>query len=148
MEAMIYMPLVGEGTDCWRPVRAVQVAPDIFEVVDHIPAGESWAFAPGARLRCREHVLSSGEPGLEAFEYAIESDPHYQLLKKHERKLFRVIFADGEESVVRVLHVNGEYEDFIYDLVSTKADRDHYREHRDTAFVARFTDLVFAELQE
>jgi hypothetical protein len=126
----------------------VQVAPDIFEVVDHIPAGESWAFAPGARLRCREHVFSSGEPGLEAFEYAIESDPHYQLLKKHERKLFRVIFADGEESVVRVLHVNGEYEDFIYDLVSTKADRDHYREHRDAAFVARFTDLVFAELQE
>jgi hypothetical protein len=148
METVIYMPLMGEGTNCWRPVRAVQVDPDTFEVLDHIPAGESWAFAPGARLRCRERVFQSGEHGLEAFEYAIESNPYYQLLKKHEREVFRVVFANGEESVVRVLHVDGQYEDFVYDLVSTNTDRDYYREHRDAAFVARFTDLVSAQLQE
>jgi hypothetical protein len=28
----IYMPLMGEGTDCWRPVRAVRIDADIFEV--------------------------------------------------------------------------------------------------------------------
>jgi hypothetical protein len=148
METVIYMPLTGEGTNCWRPVRAMQVAPGLFEVLDSIPDGESWAFAPRSRLRCREHLFSSGERGLEAFEYAIESNPYYQLLKKHEREVFRIIFANGEESVVRVLHVDGQHEDFIYDLVSTNTDRDYYREHSDAAFVARFVDLVSVQLYE
>jgi hypothetical protein len=146
METVIYMPLRGEGTDCWRPVRALPVAQDLFEVVDQIPSGESWAFAPGCRLRCRKHVFSSGERGLIAFEYAIESNPYYQLLKKHERKVFSVVFADGEEAVVRVLHVDRQHEDFVYDLVSTNVDRDHYRESRDAAYVARFANLVSAQL--
>jgi len=37
MKIVIYMPLLGDGTDCWRPVQAVQVTQDIFEVMDHIP---------------------------------------------------------------------------------------------------------------
>jgi hypothetical protein len=49
MKIVIYMPLLGDGTDCWRPVQAVQVIQDIFEVMDHIPEGEAWAFAPGSR---------------------------------------------------------------------------------------------------
>jgi len=145
METVIYMPLLDEGTDCWRPVRAVQVAQDLFEVIDQIPEGESWAFGPGSRVRCRKHVFSTGELGVMAFEYAIESNPYYQLLKKHERNVFRVIFADGEEAVVRVLHVDGQHEDFVYDLVSTNANR-HRRERKDAAYVARFADLVSAEL--
>ncbi len=148
METEIYMPLLGEGVDCWRPVRAVQVAQDLFEVVDQIPEGESWAFAPGSRLRCRKHVFSTGDVGLIAFEYAIDSNPYYQLLKRHERELFRVVFADGEEAVVTVMHVDGQHEDFVYDLVSTNFDRNHYSERRDTAYVARFADLVSAELKD
>ena len=147
METVIYMPLVGEGTDCWRPVRAVQITEDVFEVIDHIPPDESWKFAPFSRVRCRRRTFTGGESGLEAFEYAVESDPNYQLLKKHEKEIFRVVFKDGEEAVVRVLHVDGEYEDFIYDLLSTNVDREHRRARTDAAYVSKFAELVSARLE-
>jgi hypothetical protein len=148
MDAVIYMPLVGEGTDCWRSVRARRISEDIFEVMEkHIPSDESWKFAPSSRVRCRNRIFTDGEVGLEAFEYAIESDPNYQLLKKHEKGIFRVAFKDGEEAVVRVASVSGEYEDFIYDLLSTNRGREHHRVRSDAAYCAKFTDLVSAQLE-
>jgi hypothetical protein len=84
---------------------------------------------------------------LEAFEYAIESDPNYQLLKNHEKGIFRVVFKDGAEAVVRVTCVSGEYEDFVYDLLSTNGDREHHRVRSDAAYSAKFTDLVSAQLE-
>ena len=147
MGTIIYMALLGEGTGCWRPVRAERVADDAFEVVDQIPPDESWKFGPDSRVRCRERIFSGSASGLEAFEYAVESDPHYQLLKKHEQEIFRMVFASGEESVVKVLHVDEQYEDFIYDLLSTNFERDHYRAKSDAVYVARFADLVSARLE-
>lgn len=148
MESVIYMPLVGEGTDCWRPVRARKISEDIFEVVDAIGAGESWAFAPGSRLKCREHIFTTGESGLVAFEYALASNVHYQLLKKHEGQRFRVVFTGGEEAVIKVLHVDEEYEDFIYDLVSTNLNPGTHRARRVEAYASKFVDLVSAQLVE
>jgi hypothetical protein len=148
METVIYMPLLGEGTDCWRPVRAVKVTEDVFEIAEQLPDGESWAFAPGSRVRCRNHVFATGSSGLTPFAYAIESNPYYQLLRKHEREVFRVVFAGGEEAVVRVLHVDRQYEDFVYDLVSTNLDRDVYRARKGEAYVSKFADLVSAQLEE
>ena len=142
------MPLLGEGTDCWRPVRAVQLAEDIFEVVDQIGAGESWGFAPHSRVRCRQHVFTHGGSGLIVCAYAVEGDPHYQLLKSHERGVFRVSFANGEEAVIRVLHVDGQYEDFVYDLLSTDAKHEHHRPRKDAAYAAKFADLVSARLEK
>src|SRR5207302_10736469 len=113
MEKVVYMPLLGEGTDCWRPVRAVRVTEDVFRIIDQIPSDESWKFGPDSRVRCRERIFAGDSSGLEAFEYAIESDPNYQLLKKHEQEIFRVVFAGGEESVVKVLHVDEQHEDFM-----------------------------------
>jgi hypothetical protein len=69
---------MGEGTDCWRPVRAVRIDADIFEVTDNIPEDESWAFPPFSRVRCRDRAFSDGRIGLVAFEYAIESNPYYR----------------------------------------------------------------------
>jgi len=148
MDSVIYMPLLGEGTDCWRPVRSVQVDEGVFEVLDQLREGESWAFAPGSRVRCRNHVFTTGEQGLVAFEYAVASNPYYQLLKKHEREMFRAVFADGEEAVIRVLHVDEQYEDFIYDLVSTNLERDVDRSANGAAYVLKFADLVSARLEE
>jgi hypothetical protein len=147
MEKVIYMPLLGEGTECWRPVRAVGITEDVFKVIDDIPSNESWKFAPFSRVRCRSRTFTGGEPGLEAFEYAIESDPNYRLLRKHEKEVFRVVFTNGEESVVRVMHVDGEHEDFIYDLLSTNSERDHYRNRGEAACLAKFADLVSAQLE-
>ncbi|MFZ0480519.1 MAG: hypothetical protein WAL71_15370 [Terriglobales bacterium] len=148
METVIYMPLLGEGTDCWRPVRGVQLAEDIFEVVDQIGESESWAFAPHSRVRCREHVFTDGRSGLVVYAYAVEGDPHYQLLKSHEREVFRVSFANGEEALIRVLHVDGQYEDFVYDLLSTNARDGHHRPRKDAAYVAQFANLVSARLEK
>src|ERR1035438_4241932 len=117
METVIYMPLLGEGTGCWRPVRAARISEDIFKVIDRIRPDESWKFAEDSRVRCRNRIFAGGSSGLEAFQYAVESDPHYQLLKKNERNVFRVVFTDGEEAVVRVLHVDEQYEDFVYELL-------------------------------
>jgi hypothetical protein len=148
MDSVIYMPLLGEGTDCWRSVRSVQVAEGVFEVVDQLREGESWAFAPGSRVRCRNHAFTTGEQGLVAFEYAVASNQYYQLLKKHEREMFRVVLADGKEAVIRVLHVDEQYEDFTYDLVSTNIEGTVDRPASGVAYVSKFVDLVSARLEE
>jgi hypothetical protein len=148
MDTVIYMPLLVEGTDCWRPVRAVRITEDVFEVIDQIAPDESWKFAPSSRVRCRRRAFSGGEAGLEAFEYAIESDLNYQLLKKHEKEIFRVVFKNGEEAIVRVTCVSGECEDFIYDLLSTNRDREHHRVRSDASYCARFADLLSAQLEK
>jgi hypothetical protein len=147
METLIYMPLVGEVTDCWRSVRARRLAEDIFEVIEQSPANESWKFAPFSRVRCQNRTFAAGKAGLEAFEYAIESDPNYQLLKKHEKETFRVVLKDGEEAVVKVICVDGEHEDFVYDLLSTNREREHHRVRSDAAYCAKFADLVSARLE-
>jgi hypothetical protein len=71
MSEVIYVPLEGEGADCWRPVHAEQVSNDIYEItVDDEPGEEHWRFPPHARVRCRGHVFSDGKVGLVAFELA------------------------------------------------------------------------------
>jgi hypothetical protein len=137
VEKTIYMPLVGEGTECWRPVRAVQIGADIFEVTDNIPEDQSWAFAPFSRVRCRDKVFANGQMGLVVFAYAIESNPFYRLLKDHEGQVFRVVLADTEEAIVRVTHVDEEHEDFIYDLLSTNLDHKYRQMPTGAAYAAK-----------
>lgn len=147
MKKVIYMPLVGRGPDCWRPVRAVQVDDDIFEVADGIPEDESWAFAPSARVRCRETVFADGRRGLAAFAYAIETNPHYRILKDHIGQALRIVLADGEEAVVKLIHVDEEHEDFVYDLLSTNRNSKYQGMPTKATYAAKFADLVFAHLE-
>ena len=142
------MPLIDEGTECWRPVRAVQIGTDMFEVADTIPEDETWAFAPFSRVRCRDKVFADGQVGLVVFAYAIESNPLYRLLKNHEGRVFRIVLADAEESVVRVTHVDEEHEDFVYDLLSTNRDSKYRGMPKNAVYAAKLADLVSARLQE
>ena len=96
MDKTIYTPLIEEWVDCWRPVRALQIGADIFQVTDKIPEAESWAFAPFSRVRCRDKVFADGKAGLAIFAYAIESHQYYHLLKYHQGKVLRIALADGE----------------------------------------------------
>jgi hypothetical protein len=148
MEKTIYMPLMGEGTECWRPVRAISSGDDVFEVIDHIPENESWAFAPFSRVRCGDKVFTDGQTGLVICAYAVESHPYYRILKDREGQIIRIFLADGEESVVKVILVDEEHEDFIYDLLSTNVANKYSRDPKKTVFVARFADLVSARLEE
>ena len=69
MSEVVYMPLLDEETECWRPVHAHRVAADTFEIeVEQEPGGERWAFPPHSRVRCRPHTFSDGRVGLVAFE--------------------------------------------------------------------------------
>ena len=61
----IYMPLVNDGTDVWRPVEAMKIARLGYMVTEDAPPDEQWAFQPGHILRCEERHLS-GETHLVA----------------------------------------------------------------------------------
>ena len=64
----IYVPLLDEDVEVWRPVQARPLGRDEFEILDLEPPGESWPFQRGTRVRCRMKVFSGGERGLVAFE--------------------------------------------------------------------------------
>jgi hypothetical protein len=70
MQEIIYLPLLDEGTDCWRPVQAQKIKDDVYEICSMQPEDENWAFTAGCRVRCRSRKFSSGETGLVAYELA------------------------------------------------------------------------------
>ena len=71
--ATIYMPLLNEGVDAWRPVEATPMSQDTYRVEGHVPESEDWAFAPGTVVRCELKSFSGGEAELTAIELAGQS---------------------------------------------------------------------------
>ncbi|HEY5317055.1 MAG TPA: hypothetical protein VIJ20_03685 [Solirubrobacteraceae bacterium] len=57
----IYVALVGEGVDVWRPVQARVQDDGTFQLPDRAPDGEDWQFAPGSLVRCELRRLADGE---------------------------------------------------------------------------------------
>ena len=71
MSEVVYMPVLNEGVETWRPVHAGHIADDVYEIeVDQEPYGEHWMFPPRSRVHCREHVFEDGHRGLLAFALA------------------------------------------------------------------------------
>lgn len=68
--ATIYMPLLNEGVDVWRPVEATPLSADTYRVEGEMPGDEEWAFPPGTVVRCESKTFSGGEAGLTAIEVA------------------------------------------------------------------------------
>ena len=56
--ATVYVPLLNEGVDAWRPVQAEHVGGDVYRLTGQKPDGESWPFAVGDLVRCKERTLS------------------------------------------------------------------------------------------
>ena len=65
----IFVQLLNEGTDCWRPANARE-REGVFEILGIMPAGEEWQFAPGKRVLCRPKLFADGSTALVAFELA------------------------------------------------------------------------------
>lgn len=67
---VVHMPLLDEGTDCWRPVQAEHLHDDLYRIIGHAPNDECWQFATGDVVRCRRATLRNGGPHecLVAFE--------------------------------------------------------------------------------
>jgi hypothetical protein len=68
----ILLPLLNEGTDCWRPAHAKAHGGDVYEILGIIPAGEDWQFAPAMRVRCRPKQFADGSEALVAYELAVD----------------------------------------------------------------------------
>ena len=58
----IYVALLNEGTDVWRPVDAIPLGNDLFLIPKEtaIPEDEEWEFRPGQEVRCRQLTFSDG----------------------------------------------------------------------------------------
>jgi hypothetical protein len=65
----IYVYLLGEGTDVWRPVEAVHLGHDRYQItsVHADSSDEHWQFSTGDIVRCSIRILSGG-PALVAHE--------------------------------------------------------------------------------
>jgi hypothetical protein len=62
MDSEIYVYLVDEGTDVWRPVQAQSLGSDRYKIVSENadPEDENWQFKTGEVVRCIQKPLSGG----------------------------------------------------------------------------------------
>jgi hypothetical protein len=67
----IYVKLLDEGTDVWRPVAAEMIDDSIYRLVGEQADGETWEFEAGSMVRVEERQ-SESELILVAVEEAIE----------------------------------------------------------------------------
>jgi len=59
---VIYVRLLDEGTEVWRPVNAKQLAMDLYCIEEEtVPSEENWEFRPGTVVRVKLHAGRSGE---------------------------------------------------------------------------------------
>lgn len=63
METVIYVYLLDEGTDCWRPVHAVKHGAGVYQIVqdNEADSDEIWQFSKGDIVRCEMRKLSGGD---------------------------------------------------------------------------------------
>jgi hypothetical protein len=63
---LIYVALLDEGVDVWRPVMAEKVAGDTYRIVGEntSPEDERWAFTTGEVVHCEERRSSDGSSRL------------------------------------------------------------------------------------
>ncbi len=66
----IYVCLLDEGIDAWRPVQAVNTYDNVFQIISENPdpENEKWEFASGSLVRCRSHAFADGTKALIAYE--------------------------------------------------------------------------------
>lgn len=63
----VFVPLIDEGTDCWRPAYAVKVGHGVYRLLQQpVPSEERWAFCPGEAVECDHHDFADGTSGLRA----------------------------------------------------------------------------------
>ncbi len=63
MTRTVYVELLGESVDVWRPVEAERVTEGAYRLMappDYDPTLETWRFEPGSIVRCEDRPLSDG----------------------------------------------------------------------------------------
>jgi hypothetical protein len=57
--SVIYIQLLDEGVDVWRPTEGEMVAEMVFKVLpteNYDPEDEHWEFPPGTIVRCEKQI--------------------------------------------------------------------------------------------
>lgn len=92
---VVYVRLLDEGTDVWRPTTAREVGSATYELLptsDYVPSDETWEFQPGTTVRCEWRDLSGGRC-LAALRWVAgppqRSDAHLKVIDKQAAKAFR-----------------------------------------------------------
>jgi len=63
----IYIELMDEGVEVWRPVTAERRQDGLFRILSEPPdETEAWKFPQGSVVRCEEKTFSGGKKGLVA----------------------------------------------------------------------------------
>src|SRR6266436_9621396 len=68
-EAVVYVRLLDEGTEVWRPVRATALPDGTFRLLEpdgYDPNAETWEFPPSTKVRCVTRKFTDGDEGLVA----------------------------------------------------------------------------------
>jgi hypothetical protein len=68
-DAIVYVRLLDEGTDVWRPASATPLPDGAYELAEppgYDPDAERWEFPPHSRVRCAAHRFADGTSGLVA----------------------------------------------------------------------------------
>jgi hypothetical protein len=70
--AEIFVALLDEGVEVWRPVEARKVGTGVYQISSsiHVPDGEKWAFEPGATVLCERRRFQDGAVALVAVSMA------------------------------------------------------------------------------
>lgn len=69
----VYVRLLDEGTDAWRPVPARLLADGHYEILEidgGVPSDEKWEFQPGTQVTCRQKEFADGTISLIAVALA------------------------------------------------------------------------------
>jgi hypothetical protein len=60
-EALIYVELRDEAVEVWRPLMAAVEGAGVYRLPMDQPPDETWAFPPGALVRCEARALEGTE---------------------------------------------------------------------------------------
>ena len=72
----VYVKLLDEGTDVWRPVPAERQSDGSFRLRQprsYDPETETWEFPPNTRVKCERRTFSDGKKALVAVAEAKSS---------------------------------------------------------------------------
>src|SRR5262249_24841951 len=68
-EVVVYVRLLDEGTDVWRPARATALPDGTFRLLEpkgYDPGAETWEFPPLTKVRCTTKRFMDGNEGFVA----------------------------------------------------------------------------------
>ena len=134
----IYVALLHEGTDVWRPVEALAIGNGLFRIVSKNlePDDEELQFITGEIVRCQEKIFSEGLVSLIATELSMKNfmvidgaqNCTYDIFGIDEAT-FDIVFPASsdvaflDEIIARVKELELDETDFFNNLYSNKLNK-------------------------